>query len=166
MVFCHRVLQHTPRPSRTLAHILQFARPDGAVFVHSYSSSLHQRVRWKYALLPLTNKLAPQTLYRIIRAYAKPAFHLTKLTGRSRLGRRLNWIFVPFLNYRHAEKFRGMTDESMLEYAIHDTFDALSPRFDKPMSVSAMKSIAVPILKRPFEIVDDGAVTLLRTLAR
>jgi 2-polyprenyl-3-methyl-5-hydroxy-6-metoxy-1,4-benzoquinol methylase len=165
IVFCHRVLQHTPRPSRTLAHILQFVKPDGAVFVHSYSSSLRQRLRWKYALLPLTNKLGPQTLYRIIRAYAKPVFHLTKVTGRSRLGRRLNWIFVPLLNYRHADKFREMTDQSLLEYAIHDTFDALSPKFDKPMSVSAMESIAVPMLKRPFEVVDDGTITLLRTLA-
>lgn len=164
IVFCHRVLQHTPEPRQTLAHILQFVKPDGAVFVHSYSSSPHQRLRWKYALLPITNKLAPTTLYRIVRAYAKPAFYFTKLTGRTRLGRRLNWHFVPLLNYRHAAKFRGTTDEAMLEYAIHDTFDALSPKFDRPLSVAAMRSIGTPVLKRPFEVVDDRAITLLRTV--
>jgi 2-polyprenyl-3-methyl-5-hydroxy-6-metoxy-1,4-benzoquinol methylase len=166
IVFCHRVLQHTSQPRRTLAHILQFVKPDGAAFVHSYSNSLRQRLRWKYALLPLTNKLPPQTLYRIIRAYAKPAFHFTSVTGRSRLGRRLNWIFVPFLNYRHTQKFRAMSQETLLEYAVHDTFDALSPRFDRPSSVSAMRSVASAILRRPFEVVDDGTVTLLRTVLR
>lgn len=166
IVFCHRVLQHTPQPRRTLSHVLQFVKPNGTVFVHSYSSSLRQRLRWKYALLPLTNKLAPQTLYRIIRAYAKPAFYLTSVTGRSRLGRRLNWIFVPFLNYRHAQKFRGVPEETLLEYAVHDTFDALSPKFDRPSSVSAMRSIASSVLRRPFEVVDDGTVTLLRTVLR
>jgi 2-polyprenyl-3-methyl-5-hydroxy-6-metoxy-1,4-benzoquinol methylase len=166
IVFCHRVLQHTADPSATLAHILRFVKPDGAVFVHSYSRSLYQRMRWKYALLPLTNRLPSQTLYRIIRAYAKPVFHLTNLTGRSRLGRRFNWIFVPFLNYRRATKFREMSDKNVLEYAIHDTFDALSPRFDKPLAADAMQSIAAARLQRPFEVVDDRMITLLRTVVR
>jgi 2-polyprenyl-3-methyl-5-hydroxy-6-metoxy-1,4-benzoquinol methylase len=166
VVFCHRVLQHTADPRSTLAHILRFVKPDGAVFIHSYSRSMRQRMRWKYALLPLTNKLPPETLYRIIRAYARPAFRLTNFTGRSRIGRRLNWIFVPFLNYRHASKFRGMPDENLLEYAIHDTFDALSPRYDKPLSVAVMRSVAATLLERPFEVVDDGTVTLLRSVLR
>jgi hypothetical protein len=42
IVWCHRVLQHTPSPARTLAHILGFARDDGAVFVHSYARTFHQ----------------------------------------------------------------------------------------------------------------------------
>jgi SAM-dependent methyltransferase len=164
VVFCHRVLQHTADPRATLEHILRFVKPGGAAFVHSYSSSLRQRLRWKYALLPLTNKLRPETLYRIIRAYSGPAFRLTNLTNRSRIGRRFNWVFVPFLNYRHAAKFRGMPDEAVLEYAIHDTFDALSPRYDTPLSAGVMRSIAAASLDRPFEVVDDRTVTLLRTV--
>jgi 2-polyprenyl-3-methyl-5-hydroxy-6-metoxy-1,4-benzoquinol methylase len=164
VVFCHRVLQHTREPRATLAHLLRFVKPGGAVFVHSYSRSLYQLLRWKYALLPITNRLRPELLYRIVRAYAKPAFRLTNWTGRSRVGRRFNWIFVPLLNYRRAEKFQGMSDESILEYAIHDTFDALSPRYDRPLAASTMRSIAAPILDQPFEVVDDRTVTLLRTV--
>jgi len=164
IVFCHGVLQHTPQPRQTLAHILQFVKPSGAVFVHSYSNSWYQRLRWKYALLPLTNKLAPATLYRLIRSYARPAFRLTNFTGRNRVGRRLNWMFVPFLNYRHAAKFAGMSDDAILEYAIHDTFDALSPKYDRPLSVAAMRSIAARSLSTPFEVVDDSMVTLLRSI--
>lgn len=164
IVFCHRVLQHTPDPKATLRHILRFVKPDGAVFIHSYSSSWFQRVRWKYALLPITNKLQPETLYRLIRLYSKPAFRLTNFTGRSRIGRHFNRIFVPFLNYRHLNKFRNMTDHNLLEYAIHDTFDALSPRYDKPIGASRMKAIASRRLQRAFEVIDDGKITILRTL--
>jgi 2-polyprenyl-3-methyl-5-hydroxy-6-metoxy-1,4-benzoquinol methylase len=166
VVYCHRVLQHTRQPRATLAHLLRFVKPGGAAFVHSYSRSPYQMLRWKYALLPLTNKLPPRTLYGIIRAYAKPAFHLTNWTSRSRLGRRFNWVFVPLLNYRRADKFRGLTDERMLEYAIHDTFDALSPRYDRPLSAADMERIAAPFLDRPYEVVDDRTVTLLRTVIR
>ena len=62
------------------------------------------------------SKVFMSTRDTLIRAYAKPAFYFTSVTGRSRLGRRLNWIFVPFLNYRHAQKFRGMPEETLLEY--------------------------------------------------
>ena len=166
IVFCHRVLQHTPQPRQTLAHILQFVKPGGAVFVHSYSNSWYQRLRWKYALLPITNKLPPATLYRLIRSYARPAFRLTSITGRGRIGRRLNWMFVPFLNYRHAAKFAGMSDDAILEYAIHDTFDALSPKYDRPLPVATMRSIAARALSTPFEVVDDSMVTLLRSIVQ
>ena len=166
VVFCHRVLQHTREPRATLAHLLRFVKPGGAAFVHSYSRSPYQMLRWKYALLPLTSKLPPRTLYRLIRAYAKPAYHLTNWTSRSGLGRRFNWVFVPLLNYRRADKFRGMSDERMLEYAIHDTFDALSPRYDRPLGADDMRRIAATALDRPFEVIDDRTVTLLRTVIR
>ena len=166
VVFCHRVLQHTREPRATLAHLLRFVKPGGAAFVHSYSRSPYQMLRWKYALLPLTNKLPPRTLYAIIRAYARPAFHLTNWTSRSRIGRRFNWVFLPLLNYRRAPKFRNLTDEQMLEYAIHDTFDALSPTYDRPLGVEDMRRIAAACLDQPFEVVDDRTVTLLRTVIR
>ena len=163
IVFCHRVLQHTPNPEETLRHILQFVREDGAVFVHSYANTFSQRFRWKYLLLPVTRRLAPETLYKLIRLYAKPLYHFTNFTNKTRIGRIFNWFFVPFLNYRYYPQFKNMSDEAMLEYAIHDTFDALSPRYDKPIKASAMRAIAEESLRRPFEVAEERFITLLRT---
>ena len=163
IVFCHRVLQHTPDPEKVLNHILQFVKPGGGVFVHSYSDSKFQTRRWKYWLLPLTNKLPPEWLYRLIELYAWPAFYLTNLLDKFKFGQRLNRIFIPFLNYRPAKKFASKSDRFIVEYGIHDTFDALSPKYDKPISPVRMKEIAAHNLISNFEIYTDPGMTLLRT---
>jgi 2-polyprenyl-3-methyl-5-hydroxy-6-metoxy-1,4-benzoquinol methylase len=164
IVFCHRVLQHTPDPASTLKHILQFVKKDGSVFVHSYSNSHFQMWRWKYALLPITNKISSELLYKIIKTYSRPAFHLTNITSRSRLGAKLNHIFIPFYNYRSSKKFSSKSDKFIIEYGVHDTFDALSPKYDKPLSPEKMEEIARETLDNNFEIYADSGMTLLRTL--
>lgn len=162
IVFCHRVLQHTPDPEKTLTYILQFVKDEGAVFVHSYANTFYQRFRWKYFLLPVTRKLRTETLYKIIKWYSKPLFYFTTLMGKTKIGRMFNYFFVPFHNYRHLAKFKNKSNEFLIEYGIHNTFDALSPRYDKPIKISAMQKIASLALKKPFEVV-GGFMTLLRT---
>jgi ubiquinone/menaquinone biosynthesis C-methylase UbiE len=164
IVFCHRVLQHTPSPRKTLAHILEFVKDDGAVFVHSYSQTFRQMFRWKYVLRPITKRMNDDQLFRIIAWYSRPVYKITAFLNSFIIGRVFVWVFIPFLNYRHKRIFDGKSDEYMREYAVHDTFDALSPRYDRPMSVETMKNIAAQRhLKRPYEVVETG-VTLLRTI--
>lgn len=163
IVFCHRVLQHTPNPEETLRHILNFVKKDGYVFVHSYSNSRFQTWRWKYALLPITNKLPPKFLYTIIKLYAWPVFFITNLTNKLTLGAKFNHIFVPFLNYRSSKKFANKSNKFIVEYGVHDTFDALSPRFDKPIDPKVMRNIAKLNGLTNFEIYKDSGMTLLRT---
>jgi SAM-dependent methyltransferase len=162
IVFCHRVLQHTPEPVETLEHILQFVRDDGAVFVHSYGGTIRQVLRWKYALRPLTRRLPQQFLYDAIGFFSVPLFHLTNFLNRWRIGRIFASIFVPFNNHRHLPKYKEMSDEDMIQYAIHDTFDALSPAHDHPMRAATMERIAAAHLRQPFEVV-PGFVVLLRS---
>ena len=69
IVWCHRVLQHTPNPNKTLEHILKFVKPDGSVFVHSYSRSFLQLFNWKYFLRPITKRMNDETLYRFVKWY-------------------------------------------------------------------------------------------------
>ncbi len=57
----------------------------------------------------------------------------------------------------------SMDDDAMIEYAIHDTFDALSPMYDCPISASAMSAIASDLLDSNFEVIGHGGVTLLRS---
>lgn len=166
IVFCHRVLQHTPDPEKTLNHILQFVKPDGAVFVHSYAKTFIQMARWKYVFRPVTKRMNPEKLYRLIQNYAQPAFKVTNFFNQFKIGRAINHVFIPFLNYRNLEKFKNLSDVEIIEYGIHDTFDALSPPYDHPISANTMRSIAEKYLKIPFEIEERDMVTLLRTLDR
>jgi SAM-dependent methyltransferase len=164
IVFCHRVLQHTPDPEAVLRHILSFVKPDGLVFVHSYARTFVQCMRWKYALRPVTRRMNPERLYRMIERGAPILYRLTDRLQRSRPGWMLAHVAVPFLNYRRVPQFANLSDEQVLEYGIHDTFDALSPRYDRPIRPDAMRSIAAAMLRRPHEVVEKSMITLLRTL--
>lgn len=165
IVFCHRVLQHTPDPASALRHILGFVRPGGAAFVHSYARTRRQLLHWKYALRPFARRLDPEVLYRIIARAALPLFHLTNRLQRAG-GFACAWsrACIPFCNYRHKPKFRAQPDAFLIEFGIHDTFDALSPPYDRPLAASAMRRIAAERLTAPFEVVEGPTTTLLRTL--
>jgi SAM-dependent methyltransferase len=172
IVWCHRVLQHTPDPKGVLEHILSFVKDEGSVFVHSYGRTLDQMVSWKYALRPVTRRLDSERLYRIVEAWAPRLYRLTCKARRIRpsfLGRALFVAavhLVPVRNYRFDRNFAGKDDGYLIEYAIHDTFDALSPRYDSPLSPKQFKQIAGRMLKRPFEIDASAGVTLLRSVVR
>jgi SAM-dependent methyltransferase len=163
IVFCHRVLQHTPRPAETLEAILSRVKDDGAVFVHSYAQRFIQMFRWKYFLRPVTRRLDPERLYNFIQWYSSPAFKLTSLLNRNILTRYVAWVCVPFLNYRHQQAFKNKSDEFVLEFGIHDTFDALSPKYDRPLRASCLKKIAAKHLRSPYEVIEEPTITLLRT---
>jgi len=164
IVFCHRVLQHTPNPAHTLRHILQFVKRDGAVFVHSYAKTLYQLFTWKYFLRPITSRMSAQRLYKLITHYAPGAFALTTAVSRMPQGHLINHFLVPFHNHRHHPRLNNLSDEMLIEYAIHDTFDALSPRYDRPMSAKNIRIIAKGMLAAPFEIIERPTITLLRTV--
>jgi SAM-dependent methyltransferase len=169
IVWCHRVLQHTPEPARTLDHILRFARADGAVFVHSYARSLHQMLSWKYALRPITRRMDSQRLYAWVEACVPALFRFTCALRRVRPWRlsallsRIAHHVVPVRNPRFAPQFAGKDDAYVIEFAIHDTFDSLSPRYDSPLSARAFREIARRRLARDFEVFEAPDITLLRT---
>lgn len=163
MVFCHRVIMHTPNPRWTLDHILRFAKPDGAVFVHSYARSFQQMFRWKYLLRPLTKHMDAEKLYNIIKAYAPFAYWLTTIIRKIPGGKYFNYVCVPFFNYNYVPAFSKWSREKLIEMGVHDTFDALSPAYDDPIPPDVMRNIARNWLKRPFEVVEDPSITILRT---
>lgn len=168
IVWCHRVLQHTPSPEKTLDHILSFVKEDGAVFVHSYGRSFSQMFSWKYALRPITARLDPEFLYRMVKAWVPPLYWFTNVLRRippDFLGRNLFKIayhLVPIRNYRFVPEFANKDDAFILEYAVHDTFDCLSPRYDSPLGARSFHEIAKKHLHNEFEVVGVDT-TFLRT---
>jgi len=166
IVFCHRVLQHTPNPDLVLSEILKYVKKGGGVFVHSYARSLFQMMRWKYFFRVVTKRINPMLLYKIIKSTAPYLFFITnKLHSFGKIGIAIEHFFVPFLNYRQVEFFKEMSDDWIIEYGIHDTFDALSPKYDKPLSIKKFKKIAnQELIKKgiSYEIIDGKSITLLR----
>lgn len=163
IVFCHRVLQHTPDPAYTLAQVLRYVKPGGDVFVHSYARTAKQMLNWKYALRPLTKRMPAELLYKSIEKAAPSLGVISEHLCRSSLGRKIHYMLVPFRYYGHLPQYRDMPKEEILEYGVHDTFDALSPKYDRPLSEAKMREIATDMLDRSWETHTFGTVTVLRT---
>jgi SAM-dependent methyltransferase len=162
IVFCHRVIQHTPHPAKVLSHILEFVKDDGAVFVHSYAATFAQYCSWKYFLRPLTKRLDPEKLYGTIKLLSIPLYNLSGVINKfGKFGKYFNHVFIPFKNYGNEPRYNDKSKDFIIEYGIHDTFDALSPRFDRPLRSKLMEEIARRKLNMPFLIRKEPRSTYL-----
>ena len=168
IVFCHRVIQHTPNPELVLEEILKYVKPKGDVFVHSYARTLFQMLRWKYFLRPITKRMNPVLLYKLIKFYSPFLFRVTSFFRKfGKIGSAVNHFLIPFLNYRHQKVFKNKSNDWIIEYGIHDTFDALSPKYDSPISSRSFNKTSNDLLKSKkieFELIKDRSITYLRSI--
>jgi 2-polyprenyl-3-methyl-5-hydroxy-6-metoxy-1,4-benzoquinol methylase len=132
-IFCYGVLQHTPDPKQAFRSLVRFLRPGGRIAVDCYAKSLGAN-RWKskYRWRPITTRLSPQTLFRIIEWYIPKWLPIdTRLAGLPGIGR---WIVsvIPCWNYTGLLPLRP---DEIVSWAVLDTFDALAPKYDQPQSL-------------------------------
>ncbi|MDO8463074.1 MAG: class I SAM-dependent methyltransferase [bacterium] len=132
-VLCLGVLQHTPDPAAAFHALAAQVRPGGALAVDVYRRDLLALLQWKYVLRPLTKRLPPAVLYRVI-ARAVPALLPVARTARRIVGR-AGARLVPIAEYGHL----GFTADIAREWAILDTFDMLSPQHDHPQTLAAVR---------------------------
>ena len=138
-VFCHRVLQHTPDPERALRSICRKVRPGGVLFAHSYKRSWRNMNCFKYKIRWLTRRLPHRTVYRYVR-WCGPLLHrINALLYRlGPLGRRLSHDWIP---YYHYPVFLDLDAGRLRELEALNTFDALTPRYDLPMTTATFCAI-------------------------
>jgi SAM-dependent methyltransferase len=136
-VFCYGVLQHTPDPRGAFLRLVEYARPGGLVAADAYRVAPFVD-RWSSKTLwrPLTRRMSRELLRRIVEWYVPRWLPVdTRLARLPRLGRFLTAV-VPCWNYT------GLLDldrEELVAWAILDTFDALSPRYDYPQTLEAVQ---------------------------
>ena len=131
------VLQHTPDPHHATISIPRFVKSGGEVVVDFYLKHWPNLVHPKYWLRPFTTRMDAQTLFtRVERAVPS----LLKVSGAVRkvplLGRYLGYV-IPVADYRGA---LPLTEEQAREWAVLDTFDWLSPRYDQPQTAETVRA--------------------------
>lgn len=131
-VFCYGVLQHTPDPDRSYRALFSKLKPGGKISIDYYLKFDHP-TPWstpKYFWRPITKKMSPKLLLRIIRIYMPVWLPIDTLIRRiPRVGNRiLAFLRIPCWNYLD----QGFTYSQRLQWAILDTFDALAPAYDFP----------------------------------
>ena len=140
VVYCHRVLQHTPDPLLAVRKICRKVKPGGILFAHAYKRSKRQMAEWRYKYRWLTKRLP----WRVVAAYVDwlgPSMHrFVQFMHRKRITAGLAYRFVPFY-YMSPEWAPHLTQDQLLEMTQHITFDAMTPWHDHPMKSEEFRGI-------------------------
>ncbi len=132
VVYCHRVLQHTPDPEASLRAICRKVKPGGLLFAHVYKLGWLHLMHFKYKYRWLTTRLPHRCIARYVERFG-PFWHRVNrfMWSHGVLLKGLAYNFVPF--QWHGD-YGQMGESQLLEYEKLDTFDALTPRYDRPMT--------------------------------
>jgi SAM-dependent methyltransferase len=136
-LFCFGVLQHTPDPRTAFLSLPRHVKPGGELVADVYRKSFPRYILGtKYWVRPLTKRLPPDRLYRLVRAYIDVMWPLASIIRRiPRVGPTLNWRLL-IADYSRD----GLRGETLKQWAYLDTFDMLSPRYDKPQTLKTVRN--------------------------
>lgn len=137
-VLCVGVLQHTPDPARAFAALASLVAPGGEIAVDVYRLGWRCLLTPKYALRPLTRRMAPARLHRLVRAHVGWVHPLTGALRRVLGGRarHVSWM-LGVADYRGLYPMDAATARELAEL---DTFDMLAPAHDHPQTVRAVRA--------------------------
>jgi SAM-dependent methyltransferase len=136
-VFCFGVLQHTPDPEASFKSLIRFVRPGGELVSDVYRKSWKTLFWGQYYLRVITRRVPPDKLFPLVEKYFNVvhAFtglllpinsHFSKLVG----------LMLGTADYRG---LYPVDAQVMREWCLLDTFDKLSPAFDKPQTIEAVR---------------------------
>jgi SAM-dependent methyltransferase len=137
-VFCFGVLQHTPDPAAAFHALVEQVRPGGLLAADVYRTDAYID-RWSSKRLwrPLTTRLPEARLRRIVEWYVPRWLPVDRRLARvPKVGRFLTAV-VPCWNY---EGLLDLSPDELEAWAVLDTYDALSPRYDKPQTVESVRT--------------------------
>jgi SAM-dependent methyltransferase len=133
-VLCYGVLQHTPDPRLAFLTVCEYGT---AIAADVYRRQPYVD-RWSAKRLwrPLTTRLPRDALRRTVEWYVPRWLPVdTRLARVPKLGRFLTAL-VPCWNYTG---LLPLDRDELVAWAVLDTFDALSPRYDRPQTLEAVQ---------------------------
>ena len=138
-IYCIGVLQHTSEPARIVKELLRCLKIGGEITLTFYeNSSWHVLWYSKYLVRPLTKRIPKALLLNLLEKTAPAWFPITRyLFGlRGFLSRGFRFL-IPIANY---VEYEYADSKIARDEAILDTFDMLSPSYDKPIKKSEVLS--------------------------
>lgn len=136
-VYCLGVLQHTPDVRGAFLSLPPQLKSGGKLGVDLYVR-VPLNVLWpKYWLRPLTRRMPPERLFRLVERLVPVLLPASLALGRvPRVGRRLRHV-LPVANY---DGILPLTPAQVREWAVLDTFDMLSPAHDHPQTPATLRA--------------------------
>jgi SAM-dependent methyltransferase len=129
--YCIGVIQHTPDPEAAAAALGRPLAGGGRLALTAYERKSWTKLNGKYLARPFTRRLPPRILLPIVRALMPIMFCLGEIAFRLP---RLNRIFRFVLPVADTTSENGLSLRQRYRWAVLDTFDALSPSYDNPVT--------------------------------
>jgi SAM-dependent methyltransferase/uncharacterized protein YbaR (Trm112 family) len=141
--FCYSigVIQHTPEPERSLRSIAAQVMPEGKIAV-----TIYERRKWftmlftKYWLRPITKRMKKETLLNLVKGVMPVAFPVTDVLFRFPILGKVFMFMIPVANYVREKQ---LNREQRYAWAVLDTFDMLSPQFDRQLTENEARKALV-----------------------
>lgn len=124
LVLCLGVVQHTPNPEKTLAHLYAHVKPGGALVIDHYTWGLFYWTRPFPLIRQFAKRLRPQLGIKLTETLVNIFYPLHKATRNFRLGRILLNRISPVVSYCHT--YPELSDSLLRELALLDTHDNLT----------------------------------------
>jgi SAM-dependent methyltransferase len=128
-VYCFGVLQHTPDVERAFRALPRQVKPGGHLAVDVYPWLIRNLGWSKYWLRPITRRLRPDVLFRIVERTTPAMLEVSRALALIPIvGRYLRYL-VPVASY---DNVYPLSELQLQEWAMLDTFDMLAPAHDHP----------------------------------
>lgn len=135
-VYSLGVLQHTPDVEKAFKALIPILKPKGKICVDFYWKRFRTMMHSKYILRPITKRIPKETLFNFLQKHINKLLILSNIIGKvPYFGFALKKL-IPVANYKG---IFPLTEKQHLEWSLLDTFDMLSPMYDKPQSAKAVK---------------------------
>lgn len=139
-VFCFGVIQHTPDVKASFLSLVDYLKPGGEIAIDVYAKNWKSLFFTKYWVRPITKQIEKKRLLNFIEWYVPKWFPVsTALLKIPIIGKFLAQV-VPICNY--STQFPFLEKKQLIEWAVLDTFDMLSPAHDHPQTLSTIKKWA------------------------
>jgi len=165
-VLCYGVIQHTPKPLNSYKECIKYVKPNGMCSFDQYEK-IYYPSPWyfpKYFWRPITTRLKPETLLRLIEMYIPHYFAFdTFIKNIPLAGFYIRGLIpIPCWNYTGSSDV-DQTRKSLIEWAIMDTFDALGAQYDKPWTLTRLRKEANKFPVKSFHVGYGGNGIILNT---
>jgi SAM-dependent methyltransferase len=134
-VYSIGVLQHTPNPVASARKLLSQLPPGGRFCFTIYGRQPWTKLYAKYWYRPLTRRVPPERLLQLIEGAMPVLFPVTTVLYSTPYASKVFQFLIPVANYVYMKDLpRGIRYQG----AVLDTFDMLSPRYDKPITAQEL----------------------------
>jgi len=161
-VLCYGVAQHTPNLLDTYKACCAFGKKGGKISIDHYAKTYYPTTKsiWR----PITKRLNPETLFKIVRFYVPYYFPIDtfiKIKLPSIISKFVRCLIpIPCANYTNTKNI-PQDKKKLIEWAIMDTYDSLGAKYDSPLSLNELKKIGKRIELDTFEVKKSGPILIL-----